>query len=56
MIPGMRTVKHVEMNTGISDGVKLSEELLSKLKEHSWERNFYSDHDPWLKDSNFVEA
>jgi len=56
VIPGMRTVKHVEMNTGISDGVKLSEELLSKLKEHYWERNFYSDHDPWLKASNFIEA
>jgi len=56
VIPGMRTVKYVETNTTISDGRKLSENLMSELKSHSWERNFYSGHDPWLKDSNFVEA
>lgn len=55
-IPGMRKVKYVEDNTKISDGRRLSEELMEKLKEHAWERNFYSGHDPWLEKSGFVEA
>lgn len=43
-IPGMRKVKNVDLNTAVSDGRKLSPKLLSELKKHSWERNFY----PWV--------
>jgi aryl-alcohol dehydrogenase-like predicted oxidoreductase len=41
VIPGMRKVTYVEQNTAVSDGRKLSEELMYMLKEHSWERDFY---------------
>lgn len=41
VIPGMRTVAHVEKNTSISDGRRLSPSLLRELKEHQWRRNFY---------------
>ena len=56
VIPGMRKTKNVEANVSVSDGRKLSPELMQKLKAHAWERNFYSGHDPYLKSSNFVEA
>lgn len=56
VIPGMREVRYVEQNVSFSDKGGLSAELLAELKNHVWERNFYSDHDPWLKASNFVEA
>jgi len=45
-IPGMRKEKHAEANGGVSDGRKLSEQLMALLKNHSWERNFYVDRDP----------
>lgn len=54
-IPGMSNAKHVEENTGVADGKKLSEETLTALKKLAWERNFYDDHDPALKDSGFIE-
>ncbi len=38
VIPGMRTIKHVESNIACSDGRKLSPELLEKLKAFSWDR------------------
>jgi len=41
VIPGMRTVDHVERNLAISDGRRLSPALLDKLAEHVWERNWY---------------
>jgi aryl-alcohol dehydrogenase-like predicted oxidoreductase len=41
VIPGMRTVKNVIANCAVSDGRKLSENLLRDLKEHEWRRNFY---------------
>lgn len=57
VIPGMRRVQNVEANTAVSDGKKLSPELMEKLKEHSWERNFYPESwkDLSLKDTNFIE-
>jgi aryl-alcohol dehydrogenase-like predicted oxidoreductase len=55
-IPGMRKVAYVESNTAISDGRKLTLSLLKELQNHSWERNFYWGHDPYLKSSNFIEA
>lgn len=56
VIPGMRKVEFVESNTSLSDGRKLSRELLGILKEHSWERNFYSGLDPWLEKSGYIEG
>jgi aryl-alcohol dehydrogenase-like predicted oxidoreductase len=41
VIPGMRTVKHVECNCPLSDGRALSAGILEKLHEHRWEKNFY---------------
>ena len=55
-IPGIRKVKYAIENTSVSDGRRLSDQLMSELKNHTWERNFYDDcYDPWLKNSNFVE-
>lgn len=34
VIPGMRRVRHVEANFAVSDGRKLSEELIARLKEY----------------------
>lgn len=55
-IPGMRKLSFVDSNTAISDGRKLTQELLNKLKDHAWERNFYWGHDPYLQGSDFVEV
>jgi aryl-alcohol dehydrogenase-like predicted oxidoreductase len=41
IIPGMRTVDHVESNIAVSDGRFLSYSLQSELKRHVWQRNFY---------------
>lgn len=41
VIPGMRSVRNVELNCSISDGIGLSTEQLIQLKEHRWFRNFY---------------
>jgi aryl-alcohol dehydrogenase-like predicted oxidoreductase len=41
VIPGMRSVTHVESNCAVSDGRKLSGELVTGLRQHQWERNFY---------------
>ncbi|QHW32056.1 aldo/keto reductase [Paenibacillus rhizovicinus] len=41
VIPGMRTVSNVERNMRVGDGLGLSQEKLSKLKAHRWDRNFY---------------
>jgi aryl-alcohol dehydrogenase-like predicted oxidoreductase len=41
VIPGMRSMKNVEANCGLSDGRLLSGQLLSELKKHRWVRDFY---------------
>ena len=41
VIPGMRSVVNVEANCRLSDGKKLSDRMLSDIREHKWERNFY---------------
>jgi aryl-alcohol dehydrogenase-like predicted oxidoreductase len=41
VIPGMRTVSHVNQNMPVSDGIKLSQEVLDPLALQSWQRNFY---------------
>lgn len=42
VIPGMRTVRNVERNAAVSDGVMLTDEQLAALAGHRWERNFYT--------------
>jgi aryl-alcohol dehydrogenase-like predicted oxidoreductase len=41
VIPGMRTIKHVESNCRVSDGRKLSPGLAAGLKQHRWDKTFY---------------
>lgn len=38
IIPGMRKLRHVESNIKTSDGDKLPDELLARLKAHRWDR------------------
>jgi len=38
VIPGMRKLKHVEQNIGVSDGKRLPDSLMTELKEHRWDR------------------
>jgi aryl-alcohol dehydrogenase-like predicted oxidoreductase len=41
VIPGMRTRRHVESNTALSDLGALPAATLATLKRHAWDRNFY---------------
>jgi aryl-alcohol dehydrogenase-like predicted oxidoreductase len=41
IIPGMRRVKNVEANLGVSDGQRLSETLLATLRKHRWVRTYF---------------
>lgn len=38
VIPGMRTIAHVEQNIELSDGLGLPEDLLKNLRPHRWDR------------------
>ncbi|HWA33506.1 MAG TPA: aldo/keto reductase, partial [Cyclobacteriaceae bacterium] len=38
IIPGMRSVKHVQSNIATSDGKKLDNALREKLVRHRWDR------------------
>jgi aryl-alcohol dehydrogenase-like predicted oxidoreductase len=38
VIPGMRKIRNVQANMGVSDGNYLTEELLAQLKDHRWDR------------------
>jgi aryl-alcohol dehydrogenase-like predicted oxidoreductase len=42
VIPGMRKVPNVEVNTAVSDGRRLSPRMRESLRGHAWERDFYS--------------
>jgi aryl-alcohol dehydrogenase-like predicted oxidoreductase len=42
VIPGMRTRRHAESNSAISDQGPLPAETLAILKKHAWDRNFYT--------------
>jgi aryl-alcohol dehydrogenase-like predicted oxidoreductase len=42
VIPGMRTLRNVERNTAIGDGIGLPPEQVQKLKKYRWVRNFYA--------------
>jgi len=54
MIPGMRKIAHVKENTGISEKGPLDRKILDELYKEVWERNFYSDVDPSLKNSGYL--
>lgn len=41
VIPGMRSVEHVDANLAVSDQVSLSEEILQELRSHRWDKDFY---------------
>jgi aryl-alcohol dehydrogenase-like predicted oxidoreductase len=41
VIPGMRSVRNVEQNCRLGDGLGLPREQVEKLKAHRWVRNFY---------------
>lgn len=55
VIPGTRKVKNVEANAAVSDGKKLTLKMLNELKKHAWERNFYPDIDPSMKNVGYIE-
>ena len=55
VIPGTRKVKNVEANVSVSDGNKLTPKLLAELKKQVWERNFYPDVDPTMKNVGYIE-
>jgi aryl-alcohol dehydrogenase-like predicted oxidoreductase len=38
IIPGMRKIRNVEANIGASDGRRLEQSLMKKLKDHRWDR------------------
>ncbi len=42
VIPGMRSVGHVEKNCAVGDGKGLPGERVEKLRAHRWDRNFYA--------------
>lgn len=54
VIPGMRRMRHVEENISLSDKPPLPSELMLKLKQCAWERNFYPDVDPSLESSGYL--
>jgi aryl-alcohol dehydrogenase-like predicted oxidoreductase len=41
VIPGMRSIRHVERNIAASDAGPLSEDERGRLRAHRWVRNFY---------------
>ena len=43
VIPGMRTVKHVDANAAVSDAGTLAPAALERIKRHRWVRNFYPE-------------
>jgi len=55
VIPGMRRLYQVEDNLKASDFGKLSKHIMQELKEHSWERNFYTNHDPEMANTEYIE-
>lgn len=43
VIPGMRTITHVESNAAVAEQPPLSPKLLAELRKHRWIRNFYPE-------------
>ncbi len=42
VIPGMRSVEHVEANLAASDQAALSGEMIQNLRRQRWDKKFYS--------------
>jgi len=40
VIPGMRKVRHVEANLAVSDGRRLSADVMAKMRRHRWTRSY----------------
>ena len=38
VIPGMRRIEHVRANLAVSDGTRLSTDLMATLRQHRWDR------------------
>ncbi len=38
VIPGMRKLEHVHSNLAVSDGERLSDDLIARLRPHRWDR------------------
>lgn len=57
VIPGMRKVEHVQLNTAVSEKGPLSTALLQAIRNHAWERNFYSpgEVDPTMELDGYIE-
>lgn len=53
-IPGMRKMSHLKENMTIPEKGALDPEILNELKNESWERNFYPDVDPSLKNTEYL--
>lgn len=41
VIPGMRRKLHVESNLAVSDGTRLSPEIVNRLRKHRWVRTYF---------------
>jgi aryl-alcohol dehydrogenase-like predicted oxidoreductase len=41
IIPGMRRIRNVEANLGVSDGQPLAAEVLARLRAHRWVRDYF---------------
>ena len=46
IIPGMRRVEHLRSNLRVGDGRPLSGDLLARLAEHTWDKNWYEWREP----------
>ena len=53
-IPGMRKMRHLKENMAIPEKGALDPKILKELKNESWERNFYPDVDPSLKNTAYL--
>ncbi len=49
VIPGMRTPAHVLSNVSASDHGTLSENVVQRLRNHRWVRNFYAPPQTWAE-------
>jgi aryl-alcohol dehydrogenase-like predicted oxidoreductase len=50
VIPGIRSIRHAELNTAPSDGSYFSQELLREMQQFSWRRNPWEQDLPLLDD------